>query len=332
MAKTPNKKQDILEKYLAIAKEKKRYPTMEDMINAGITRETYRHHYVTLENLTLIAQSVNPELFLGIEEGLIKRPKVLVFDIETAPIEALVWSIWDQNIPLSRIKKDWSVLAWAAKWLGEDPKKTIYVDTFKQKDKRDDSKILEKIWEMLDEADFVVGHNSNSFDIKKLNARFVQHDMPPPSSYKKLDTKILCKRHFAFTSNKLEYITDKLCTKYKKLTHKKFPGNALWDEYLAGNKEAQKEMEIYNIYDVLSLEEAFYKILPWESASLFEIYSDSEINVCTCGSIDFVESGFHYTQTAKFQKYKCVSCGAEARDKNNLISKSRKKKLHMKAN
>ena len=247
-----------------------------------------------------------------------KRPKILVFDIETSPMEGLFWSIWDQNIPLSRIKKDWTVLAWAAKWLGDDPKKTVYYDTFFQRDQRDDKRILKKIWKMLDEADYVLGHNSNSFDIKKLNARFIQHGMQPPSSYKRFDTKILCKRHFAFTSNKLEYITDKLCTKYKKLKHGKFPGNSLWDQFLAGNVEAQKEMEIYNKYDVLSLEEAFLKILPWESANLFEQYYDSDIDICTCGSIDFKKNGFYYTATNKFQRYTCKNCGSEMRDKKGI--------------
>lgn len=253
-----------------------------------------------------------------------KQPKILVFDIETAPIEAVVWDIWDQNIPLSRIKKDWCVIAWAAKWLGEDPEKTIYVDTFKQKDQRNDEKILKKLWKMLDEADFVVGHNSDRFDVPKVNARFIQLGIAPPSSYKRLDTCKLAKKHFKFTSNKLEYITDKLCTKYKKLKHGKFPGNALWDEFLNRNKEAQREMEIYNKYDVLSLEEAFFKILPWESAALFQNYHDCEIPVCTCGSIDFRKKGFHTTAAGKFQKMQCKSCGAEMRGKENLLSKDKK--------
>lgn len=262
-----------------------------------------------------------------LELNEVTKPKILIFDIETSPIEALVWSIWDQNIPLSRILKDWSVLSWAAKWLGDDPNKIYYKDTFNQKDKRDDKKILKDIWKMLDEADFVVGHNSDSFDVKKLNARFIQQGLQPPSSYKRFDTKKLAKKHFNFTSNKLAYITDKLCTKYKKLSHGKFPGNALWDEYLKGNKEAQAEMEKYNKYDVLSLEEAFLKILPWESASLFEAYYDAEISVCTCGSIDFVKKGFYYTPTGKFQKYKCKNCGAESRNRTNLLNKYKRKSM-----
>ena len=47
-------------------------------------------------------------------------------------------------------------------------------------------------------------------------------------------------------------MTDKLCTKYKKLVKRKFNGFELWKECLADNIEAWKDMETYNKYDVLS--------------------------------------------------------------------------------
>lgn len=270
--------------------------------------------------------------YFSTEELLSQKPKILVFDIETSPINAMVWGIWDQRIPLNMIEQDWTVLAWAAKWLGDDPSKTVYYDTFFQKNQRDDKKILKHIWKMLDEADYVVGHNSDSFDVKKLNARFIMHGMKPPSSYKRFDTKKLAKKHFSFTSNKLEYITNNLCTKYKKLSHASFPGNALWIEFLKGNPAAQAEMQEYNLYDVLSLEEAFLKILPWESANLFDTYHDADINICTCGSIDFKKKGFAHTSTGKFQKLVCKNCGAESRSKVNLLSKGKKASLNGRTN
>lgn len=254
-----------------------------------------------------------------------RLPRILLFDIETAPIEAYVWSIWDQNVGLNMIKQDWTVLSWSAKWLGE--KEVMYEDLRDSKNVRDDKKVLKSIWKLLDEADIVVGHNSDSFDVKKLNARFIQAKMQPPSGYKRMDTKKLAKKHFNFTSNKLQYITDKLCTKYKKLSHGKFPGFSMWDQCLKGNVDAWNEMKLYNEYDVLSLEEAFLKILPWESSALFDSYRDSEIQICTCGSIDFKKSGFHHTPTSRYQKYKCKNCGAESRSKENLLSKSKRKSI-----
>ena len=59
--------------------------------------------------------------------------------------------------------------------------------------------------------------NRKAVDNKKLNARFMLNGMQPPSSFRNIDTKILAKRYFGFTSNKLAYLTDKLCKKYKKL-------------------------------------------------------------------------------------------------------------------
>jgi hypothetical protein len=261
-----------------------------------------------------------------LEGPFIKKPKILVFDIETSPMESYHWGLWDQNISLGQIIEDWTVLSWSAKWLGDDPSKTMYMDTRKEKDVRNDKKILQGIWKLLDEADFVLGHNSNSFDVKKLNARFLLHGIKPPSSYRRFDTKQLAKKHFNLTSNKLEYITNQLCTKYVKLKHGKFPGFSLWKECMKGNKEAWKEMEEYNKYDVLSLEEAFLKILPWESANIFEHYYDSEIDICTCGSIDFKKKGFRYTNTGKFQKMQCKNCGAEMSSKENLLTKEQRQK------
>jgi hypothetical protein len=56
----------------------------------------------------------------------LKGPKVLFIDIETAPILARVWNIWEENIGLNQIEMDWSILAFAAKWLGDPDNQIIY--------------------------------------------------------------------------------------------------------------------------------------------------------------------------------------------------------------
>lgn len=108
---------------------------------------------------------------------------------------------------------------------------------------------------MLDEAEIVITQNGKKFDQKKLNARFILNGFQPPSSYKHIDTLCIARKHFGFTSNKLSQLTDKLCKKYKKLSHNNFPGFELWQECIKGNIEAWNEMEKYNRQDVLSLEE-----------------------------------------------------------------------------
>lgn len=252
-------------------------------------------------------------------------PKILVFDIETSPIISYTWGIWDQNISLNMIKQDWYILSWGAKWLDSD--NTIYMDSRGSKDISDDSKLLKGIWKLLDECDIVVTQNGKSFDVKKLNARFILNGMKPPSSYRHIDTLQLAKKHFGFTSNKLEYMADKINIKYKKLKHDKFAGFELWKECLKGNLKAWNDMKKYNLHDVLSLEELYKKLIPWDTAFNFNAYSDTLDNVCTCGSKDFLRKGYRLTNTGKFQRFKCKDCGAESQSKVNLLSKDKKKAL-----
>ena len=270
--------------------------------------------------------------YFGIKKVDVQRPKVLIFDIETAPMLGHVWSLWDNNVALNQLEKDWHILSWAAKWLDDPPSKVMYQDQRKEKNIEDDKKLLEGIWKLLDEADVVITQNGKSFDVKKLNARFVLSGMKPPSSFKHIDTKIIAKKHFAFTSNRLEYMTENLCKHYKKLkkTKLKFAGFELWKECLAGNLEAWKEMERYNRYDVLSLEELYGILIPWDNTVDFNLYSDGEEYVCRCGSKQFRECGFYYTQSGKFQKYACKRCGTETRSSENLFSKAKKKSLRRK--
>lgn len=259
-------------------------------------------------------------------------PKVLIFDIETAPMLGYVWGLWDNNVALNQVHKDWHILSWSAKWLDAPASEVMYQDQRKAKNIEDDSKILSSIWKLLDEADIVITQNGVSFDSKKLNARFILNGFKPPSPYKHIDTKILAGKYFAFTSNKLEYMTDKLCTKYKKQKHKKFSGFELWSECLKGNIKAWKEMEKYNKYDVLSLEELYKKLAPWDRAAPnFNLYTEDSKLRCNCGNKEFKAKGFVYTASGKFQRYGCTKCGAYVRSKKNQLSKEKIKSLKSRA-
>lgn len=258
---------------------------------------------------------------------VLARPKVLVYDIETAPLLGYVWGLWENNVSLNQIHSDWHVLSWSAKWLDDPAEKIMYMDQRGAKNIEDDTKILKAIWDLLDEADIVITQNGKSFDQKKLNARFILKGFQPPSSYRHIDTKQIASKHFKFTSNKLEYMTDKLCTKYKKLKHAKFAGFEMWRECLADNLEAWKEMEVYNKHDVLALEELYHKLIPWDDSINFNLYHDSTDHVCKCGSTTFIKNGFYYTSAGKYQKHKCKHCGAETRSKENLFSKEKRATL-----
>lgn len=245
------------------------------------------------------------------------RPKILLFDIETSPILGYVWSLWDQNVALNQIHTDWHLLSWAAKW--HFSKEVIHRDQRAMKNIEDDKALVKGLWRLLDEADVVVTQNGKKFDAKKINARFAIHGLKPPAPYKHIDTLQIAKRHFGFTSNKLEYMTDKLCTKYKKLVDHKFQGFELWKQCLAGNVKAWDEMKRYNIRDVLSLEELYTKLAPWDTTVNLALYYDDA--KCSCGSSQLQSRGFTFTKVGKFRRFQCQGCGAWLRGGENHTKK-----------
>lgn len=263
-------------------------------------------------------------------------PRILVFDIETAPCLSYHWGLWQQNIGLNMLVRDWAVISWSAKWIDDD--EVMYEDIRDHFDGSADSilkeisdkTLLVSIWHLLNNADIVVTQNGKKFDVKKLNARFLVNGMKPPSSYKHIDTLQIAKRHFAFTSNKLEYMTDKFCKMYKKLKHGKFPGFDLWKECQLGNLEAWEEMEEYNIHDVLSLQELVFILAPWSNQipNLDTYHKDGD-NHCFCGSTDWEHSGYARTNLSIFDKFTCTNCGAEKRGRTNLMSKEKRETLRM---
>ena len=250
-----------------------------------------------------------------------KGPRVLIYDIETAPLLGYCWSLWDNNIGLNQIHSDWHVLSWAAKWMGEDD--VYYQDQRDVQNVEDDKQLLQGIWKLLDECDFVITQNGKKFDQKKLNARFVIHGMKPPSTYRHIDVLQIAKSQFGFTSNKLQYMTETLCKKYKKSGHAKFSGFELWSECLRGNLEAWTEMENYNILDILSLEELYSIISPWDAKlPNFDVYDDEPND-----NEEWVKEGFVYSNLGKYDRYRNTVTGQQRRGNINLLTKEKRNSL-----
>lgn len=248
-------------------------------------------------------------------------PRILTLDIETAPIESFHWALWDQNIGLNQIKCDWTILSFSAKWL--DRKKVIYMDTGGRgvAKVRDDSLLLEALWALLDQADIVVTQNGKSFDIKKINARLFENGFKPYSPIRQVDTKLVAKKTFGFTSNKLEWMTRHQAA--KKLKRKQFPDFTLWVECLKDNPKAWAEMKPYNIVDTLSTELLYLRMRPWiEGHPSVTAYNDNTEVACPkCGSNKVQKRGRAVSQTGEYNRYQCQGCGGWSRSRKTLKSR-----------
>ena len=252
------------------------------------------------------------------------KPKIITLDIETSPIVAYVWGLFKQFVSPSQIVRDWAILSYCAKTLGE--KEVRYKDNSKKARYDDDKDLMLALWKELDEADIVVTQNGIRFDIKKINARFLIHDLPPPSPYKVIDTMVEAKKIAALTSNKLEWLA-KVLAGGKKDNHADFPGFELWLQCMAGNKKAWASMRKYNPQDVIETEAVYLKLRPYMVGhpNVAAYDADEEMVCPKCGSDDIVQRGFAYTQTGKYQRIKCKGCGGWSRTRytENTIEKRR---------
>ncbi len=238
--------------------------------------------------------------------------RTLVIDVESWPLIAAVFGTKKQNIANNQIRQDISLMAFGAKWLGDPASKTIYQDTRDQRDMRDDRAILKSIWKLLDEADLVITQNGKSFDGPLITWRFMVHKMAVPSTYRHIDTYRMTKNVARATSHKLEYLTDKLNVRYKKLSHKNFPGMELWNQCELRNPKAWKEMEKYNTHDVLSTEELYENVKAWApEATLKPFLIPRDPTKCgACKDGVTTKRGVHVKKTGVYQRYKCGSCGS----------------------
>lgn len=250
--------------------------------------------------------------------------KILIIDIETAPVRAKVWDIWNQNIGIDQIDNDWFILTWSAKWLFE---KKVYSArlTGKEAIRQEDKRILKGIWELLNQADVVVAHNGDKFDIPRLNTRFIINKLSPPLPYQSIDTLKTIKRQFAFTSNKLDFVNKVLSLERKQ----KNEGMPMWNKCYSGEEKALKEMERYNIKDVRILEDAYLRLRPWikphPNIGLF-ILDENAFHCPSCGSTELKDEGkLYYTTANAYEQFRCGNCGAAGRKRvSNIGIKQRR--------
>jgi hypothetical protein len=250
--------------------------------------------------------------------------KVLVLDIETAPNLAYTWGAFKQNIGANQFIEPSYLLSCASKWLGKD--EVFYEDVSNQSEEA----LLEHICGMLDEADFVIAHNGARFDIPKIRGRALVNGLTPPSPVKVIDTLHIARREFGFTMNSLKYLAEILDVTMKD-DHKKFPGFELWVECIKNNPEAWEEMRVYNIGDIVTLEEIYMKIRGWSSThpSVITDLDSEEIMCPTCGSTHIQKRGFSYTNVGKFQRYQCQEkdCHSWFKSRYTLNTISKRKSI-----
>ncbi len=234
------------------------------------------------------------------------KPKVLFIDIENLAELGWVWDMYETNV--IEVERPGHLLTVAWKWQGGKTQ-VIGQDDFKgyQPKSTDDKELCKFVWKLLDEADIVIGHNARSFDIKKLNYRFIVNGLTPPSPSKIVDTLVSMKAVAKAPSNKLDSL-GRVMKIGQKLEHE---GWALWKKCYLGDKGAWKRMKKYNKQDVDLLEKWYLILRPWIKGHPNVGLLKGELHACpNCGSGKIHKRGLSYSRVGFSQRYQCVSCFA----------------------
>lgn len=238
---------------------------------------------------------------------MINSPKILLFDIETSHNLVAAFKLFEDFTPPENIIQERFVISVAWKWLGSKKIEAVSVldntQLFK-KDPYNDLHVLKTFHKVLQEADVIVGHNSDKYDIRFLEGRMLIQGLEPLPPINKLDTLKIARKRFLFNSNKLDYLGKVLKVGRKKPTG----GNKLWLQVLQGDPKAIKKMVTYNRGDIELLEAVFLKLRPY-----MPNYVNRELHGLTgctrCGSGKLQKRGLARNATRTYQRFQCQGCG-----------------------
>lgn len=189
-----------------------------------------------------------------------KDLRVLIYDIETSYNIVKSWRIgYNLNLNHGDIIEERKIICVSYKWLGE---KEVYNLTWDNN--QCDKFLLEQFIEVMNEADILVAHNGDRFDIKWIRTRALYHGLEMLPKYNTFDTLKLAKKKFNFNSNKLDYIAKFLGQEGKIKTEM-----ALWDDViLKQDKAALQKMLDYCDEDVRQLEKVYDILVQHENPKI----------------------------------------------------------------
>lgn len=233
--------------------------------------------------------------------------KYLIYDIENMAALGWVWGIWQQDV--IRVEHPQHLMTIAYTWLGEKKVHVIALPDYKlyKTEPHNDRELVKAFWEVVNEADVLIGHNSKQFDTKMITSAFMRHRLGPPGRFKQVDTKQLARKHGRFLSNSLNDLGETFGIG-KKMKHQGFD---LWLGCDSGDMKCWKTMCAYNKQDVILTEKLYLELRPYDDTPPKMGVMDGRPAACdVCGS----ERMHNKTKKAYAgggwrMQYKCYDCG-----------------------
>lgn len=240
---------------------------------------------------------------------------ILYFDIETSMMLAWIHQLHKQTVGYHQLHEDFSskkILCISYRYGHWKKAKVLKWDA----DKRCDIKMLEKFNKIASDAQLLLGHNAQGFDVKELRTAIALRGLAAAwCETPCLDTLTEWKRTFRFASNRLDYVARELGV------GRKSPVNIdHWIQCTLGNKgKYLKEMTTYCGIDTDILYECHKRLdfyVP-PSKAVYNLRTRDYSNYpeecsANCGNTDkkqFIKYGPYGYKGKSYQQYRCQKCG-----------------------
>ena len=179
---------------------------------------------------------------------------------------------------------------------------------------------MQRVWDVLDTADALVGHNSRGFDGPHLLTGFAELGMPAPSPYKDIDTLVIARRAFKAESNTLDALAKRLGVDAKTDKYDVRVAQAA----VAGDKDAQRRIESYNRGDIIASEALFDRLRPYaKGIPHLGMWTDDELACPSCGHTMTATGKTVHANVQRYEHLRCDNCGSHARGTARLKNPTR---------
>jgi DNA polymerase elongation subunit (family B) len=233
-----------------------------------------------------------------------KNYKIVIWDVETSPIEGYFWTLFKPRVSHENIKEDFQILCASYKDLGSKKVHSVKID-FDSNGKMNDYNAVKQLRDYLADADILVHHNGDKFDLKKLNARLIYHRLAPLPKIVTIDTLKHVRKEAAITSNRLDYLGS-----YLGVGNKIKTDFQLWLDVIKGDQKALTKMIKYCEQDVLLLEKVYQILKPYMKTHP----NVADVHTSNCPRCNSDKTVIHKTRLMasgirKIQR-QCNNCGS----------------------
>jgi DNA polymerase elongation subunit (family B) len=242
----------------------------------------------------------------------IKKPKILVYDIETSPMQAWVWRCGDQTVRHNQLVKgefdNYNIICITYAWLDGGAVQALVWDEKTHSSKR----MVAEFDKIIRSADMTIGKNSDRFDVKMINTQRLLHDLDPLPEWLGSgdDLEKQMRRFFYLPSQSLDYISEMLGFGGKKKMEM-----ADWVDIVTRAPNAAKKLKkmiTYGKKDVADTRAIMKKVWPHVKPK-FNMSAFTGEQVCVnCGSDDIHKNGTRLRGKVMYQKFHCKAHGGHA--------------------